>query len=175
LTAGLIGAVVLATVAAIFAVSAMRQAAASPSASVAPAASASPALASARTQVTIGGRVYRLASDDFTLWRDFMPVAPPGGRPLAAAIHVVVEDGAAFPTTITVDHIWVYGPTAWEPATFEVRRAPEGGTRVNEIEIFANDGPKWDPGTEADIVVQLRSGGSTYLLRIDNVTVRMTS
>lgn len=124
-------------------------------------------------RVTIGGRAYRVA--EASAWRDFMPVSEPGGKPLAVVVRVAAEDGRAFPADITADHLWVYGPTTWELATVEVRRAPEGGTPASQIEVFVNGGPKWDPGTEVEIVVRLRAGNATYLLRVSGVAIQRAS
>lgn len=129
-------------------------------------------------QVTINGRSYRIAPASASgtyLWRDFMPVSPPDGRPLLASIRVVAADGGAFPQDITVDRAWIYGPTVWDTAPAEVRRAPEAGTPPQQIDVFASDGPKWDPGIEVDIVLRLRSGAATYLLRLTGVTIERTS
>jgi hypothetical protein len=104
-----------------------------------------------------------------------MPISPPGGRPLAASIRVVVEGATAFPPDITADRVWVYGPSVWDTAPAEVRRFPEGGTPRSQIDVFASDGPKWDPGTRADIVIRLRSGTATFLLRISGVTIESSS
>lgn len=129
-------------------------------------------------QVTINGRSYRIAPASASgtyLWRDFMPVSPPDGRPLMASIRVVAGDVGTFPQDITVDRVWIYGPTVWDTAPAEVRRAPEAGTPPQQIEVFASDGPKWDPGIEVDVVIRLRSGTATYFIRITSVAVERTS
>ena len=109
------------------------------------------------------------------MWRDFMPVAPPGGQPLIASIQVVAADGGAFPPDITVDRVWIYGPTVWDSAPAEVRRAPEGGTPPDQIAVIARDGPKWEPGIEVDIVLRLRLGAATYFLRLVSVEIQRAS
>jgi len=76
---------------------------------------------------------------------------------------------------VTVDRIWVYGPAVWEPALFEVRRSPDAGTPADQIEVFANGGPKWDPGSEVSVDVRLVSGGTTRILRVTEVTIQKTS
>ena len=123
-------------------------------------------------QATIDGRTFRIA--DAYLWRDFMPISPPDGKPLAASLKIQVDSGA-FPVDVTVDRIWVYGPTVWEPALFEVRRSPDAGTPADQIEVFANGGPKWDPGSEVSVDVRLISGGTTRILRVTEVTIQKTS
>lgn len=150
---------------------------AQPSAAASPGPSPDPS--SVPDQVTIGARSYRItpasASGGTSLFRDFMPISPPGGRPLIASIPVVAEDGGAFPEHITVDRVWIYGPTVWDTAPAEVRRAPEAGTPPDQIEVVARDGPKWDPGIEVDLVLRLRAGASTYFLRLTSVTIQRGS
>lgn len=125
--------------------------------------------------VTINGRAFRIGPADAVLWRDFMPITPPGGQPLAASIRVMAIDGGSFPQDITVDQIWVHGPSVWETAPAEVRRSPAGDTPPSKIEAFANGGPKWDPGIEVDVVIRLLSRGATYFLRATGVKIDLTS
>src|SRR5205823_1965386 len=139
--------------------------------SAAPPATSTPAV-SAAAEVTIAGHAYRIA--DAYLWRDFMPVSPPDGKPLAASVKIAVGSGT-FPADVTADHLWVYGPTLWDTTAIEVRRAPLAGTPADQIEVFASGGPTWDLGTKVDVVVELRSGNATYQLKISGVTIQRTS
>lgn len=150
---------------------------AQPSAAASPGPSPDPS--SVPDHVTINARSYLIvpasAGGGTHLVRDFMPVAPPGGRPLMASIRVVAEDGGVFPLDITVDRIWIYGPTVWDTAPAEVRRAPEAGTLPDQIEVVARDGPKWEPGMEVDLVLRLRLGAATYFLRLTSVAIERGS
>lgn len=92
-----------------------------------------------------------------------------------ASIRVVAEDGRAFPQELTVDRVWIYGPTVWDTAPAEVRRAPEAGTPLDQIEVVARDGPKWEPGIEVDVVLRLRSGTAISFLRLTSVAIERTS
>jgi hypothetical protein len=110
------------------------------------------------------------------LWRDFMPVSPPGGRPLIASLMLTSEDGNAFPRSIDADHIWAFnGDQTWDASSVELRRAPEAGTPSNGMEIVAREGPKWDPGTRVDVVLRVRSGGVEYLIGLRGVEIKMSS
>jgi hypothetical protein len=150
---------------------------AQPSAAASPGPSPDPS--SVPDHVTINARPYRIApasaGGGTYLGRDFMPISPPGGHPLMAAIEVVAEDGGVFPEDITVDRIWIYGPTVWDTAPTEVRRAPEAGTPPDQIEVIARDGPKWEPGIEVDVVLRLRLGAATYFLRLVSVEIQRAS
>ncbi|MBI2773668.1 MAG: hypothetical protein HYX56_04145 [Chloroflexi bacterium] len=123
-------------------------------------------------RVTIAGRAYRIEA---YVWRDFMPISPPDGKPMIASIKAIAEDGAPFPTTITADRVWVYGSATWESAPTEVRRSPEGGAPPSQIEVVARDGRKWDPGTKVDVTLRLVSGGASYLVRVTGVIIERTS
>ena len=133
---------------------------------------------SAPDHVVIDGRSYRVGASGAAstyFWRDFMPIAPPDGRPLTGSIRVVADDDGAFPAAITADRVLVYGPSVWDTAPAEVRRAPDAGTPSSQIEVVVRDGPKWDPGTKIDVVVQLRAGSATYLVRASGITIERTS
>jgi len=143
-------------------------------------------------RVSIGGHAYRLTAE---LGRDFMPVTPPGGRPLMASLMLTSEDGSAFPASITADHVWVFNsswvftsspssPTpatspassaVWDTAVIETRRAPTAGTPANAMEVVAFEGPKWDPGTRASVVLRLEVGGVGYLIGLQNVEIKASS
>jgi hypothetical protein len=73
--------------------------------------------------------------------RDFAPVAPADGRPLA----VVVRVGASFPS-VTIERVWViYSGQVWSSTATRVE-----GTS----DWVAHDGPKWGPGVTVDVVMQ---------------------
>ena len=57
------------------------------------------------------GRTLRLAT---YLWRDYMPVAPPGGDPLRALMRITTTDGSEFPHELWADAAWViHGAALW--------------------------------------------------------------
>lgn len=124
----------------------------------------------ATAAVTINGREFRIAPGPTTaVWRSFMPGSPPTGA--IASVRVVTADGGPFPHDITVDRLRIDGPTVWDVAPSEVRRAPEAGTLPSQIEVVARDGPNWDPGAHVGLVIRLRSGGAAYYLHITGLTV----
>lgn len=129
-------------------------------------------------RVEIDGRWYRIAPAGWSgfatlLWRDFMPISPPGGKPLIGSIGVGVEDGRAFPEVVSVDRVWVYGPEVWESAPTEIRREA-GNAATGRIEVVVRDGPKWDPGRKVDIVVRLRSGASAHYVKLTGIVIERT-
>ena len=105
------------------------------------------------------------------LYRDFMPISPPDGKPLIAVIRILSVDSSAIPATVTADSAWVYnGSAVWKTPVAE--RQPRN---VSYLEVVAADGPKWGPGIVVDLVVRLRDGaGQTFLLEAPRQLISRT-
>lgn len=129
-------------------------------------------LKSAPEQIEINGRKYSLET---YLWRDFMPISPPDGKPLKAIVRVTAVDHQPFPADLIVDQVWVINEgEVWEkalPKDDEQRQA-----EPYQLERLAIDGPKWKPGSLVDVVVRIidRSGNS-YLLKASKQKINRTS
>ncbi len=117
-------------------------------------------LASAPSRVTVGGASLTLTP---TLWRDFMPISPPDGKPLTGVLRIQTEDGSNVPAGVAADTAWVIrGSEIW--ATFV---APTPGRAAGPLlELPFTNGPKWGPHETVDVVVRLRdASGNIALLR----------
>ena len=127
-------------------------------------------LAAAPIRVVLAGKSLVL---DASLWRDFMPISPPDGRPLTAVLQVRAEDGSRVPATVGVDMVWVLnGADAWSTVPREERSRNE---TAPIYELVARDGPKWGPDITVDVVVRLRDqGGRDSLLRVANRPIQGT-
>ena len=110
------------------------------------------------------------------LWRDFMPISPPDGKPLIAKITVVATESQTPPPTLDADRLWVIdGEKVWETEFSGERIPPESGPGGRLTKI-ARNGPKWGPGIEVDIVVRLvDETGNTRLLRASGQKIHRTS
>jgi hypothetical protein len=110
------------------------------------------------SSVQIGDRTYRL---ELSLWRDFMPIVPRGGRPLYTQIKLIA-DGAIPKDEPTIDGIWiVQGKRSWRSTQLD---APQRGK--GQIETTARSGPKLAAKSKADVVVQIHDRiGKRYWLR----------
>ena len=119
-----------------------------------------PDLSGAPSSIVVGGKTLTLTT---SLWRDFMPISPPDGKPLVAVLEVRAADGSAVPADVRADMVWVvFGTETWSKAPTDERPRSE---TAPVYEFVARDGPKWGPGVEVDVVVRLRTaGGTTYLL-----------
>jgi hypothetical protein len=118
-------------------------------------------IATAPTQVAVSGKQLRLTAN---LWRDFMPISPPDGKPLVAILQIRTDDASPVPAAVSADMVWViHGGDLWSTTPHEDRARAETSPRY---EVVARDGPKWGPDVSVDVVVRLRDGsGRSYLLR----------
>ena len=128
-------------------------------------------LAAAPTKVVLAGKTLVL---DASLWRDFMPISRPDGKPLAAVLQVRADDGSAVPATVVVDMAWVLnGAEAWSTLPREER--PRNET-APIYELVARDGPKWGPGITVAVVVRLHDqSGRDALRRVANRPIQKSS
>jgi hypothetical protein len=120
-------------------------------------------IASAPERVKIDGREYTLSVN---AWRDFQPVAPPDGQPLIVVVKVSPSDMMPLPSDIAIDRVWVLnGKEQWSAA-------PEPG--ATGLETAIRGGPKWGPGIKVDVVVRLKQGKQTWLVRQAGVEIKRT-
>jgi hypothetical protein len=129
-----------------------------------------PELRAAPTVVTLAGKP--LVLETF-LWRDFMPISPPDGKPLIAVLRVRAADGTAVPPGVRADAVWVvFGGEVWTAREVEERARDE---TAPFYEAVARNGPKWGPGVTVEVVVRLRdSTGRSVLLRAADQLVHRT-
>jgi hypothetical protein len=105
-----------------------------------PTAPSSTELAAAPTTVTVDGKSLSLET---LLWRDFMPISPPDGKPLTGVLKIRTLDSSVVPATAHVDMFWVLnGTEVWNAVSREER--PRGET-TPAYEVIARDGPRWGP------------------------------
>ncbi len=108
-----------------------------------------------------------------SLWRDFEPPVPPGGRPLTVVIVVSTSDRAMWPA-VELEAAWVVnGQDVWRPV---LEYDPLVDPYPNTILKVGRDGPRWAPGTSVDVVVRVRdTAGRAYLIQAANQSVRSAS
>ena len=112
-------------------------------------------LASAPETLDLREQNYHLETD---LWRDFMPISPPDGKPLLAVARLVSTE--PIPDDVKLVYLWVInGNRVWA-----TRFAEEPVVSGNTIQGFARGGPKWGPGISVDVVVGVRIGSSELRL-----------
>jgi hypothetical protein len=127
-------------------------------------------MASAPERVVIDGREYTLAA---SAWRDFQPVAPPDGQPLIVVVMASPSDMMPLPDDLAIDRVWVLkGEEQWSAAPEEP--GGRGESPATRLEVSARNGPKWGPGIEVDVVVRLKQGKKTWLVRAPGVDIKRT-
>lgn len=104
------------------------------------------------------------------LWRDFMPISPPGGKPLMAALTLESVEGV-LPEGLTVSAVTLLsGQQRWSAEKWDAEQ-----TGANAMRIVVREGPKWDVGTEVEVIVQLKDAqGATHTVRSPPQTIGRT-
>ena len=88
------------------------------------------------------------------LYRDFQPICPPDGKALIAVVSLVAPEGKTIPDGLQVTSIdVVHGDDRWSPEKLELDRHT-----ARQWGIVVRNGPKWRPGSEADLIVHVRHG-----------------
>ncbi|HSG28095.1 MAG TPA: hypothetical protein VLA34_06410 [Candidatus Krumholzibacterium sp.] len=127
------------------------------------------ALMMAPQTVTLGDQQYVLET---YLWRDFMPISPPDGKPLTALVEVIEKNGSAIAPDLEMKYLWVInGREVWSTKfTDETPSSPE-----DELHRIARNGPLWGPGIEVEVIVALTRGdGPVSLLRASDQSIFRT-
>lgn len=129
-------------------------------------------LLSAPLSVEIGGTNLFLTT---SMWRDFMPIAPPDGHRLIAIFYVVTSDSSDLPADLTAtagfvvtdDEVWSTRFTGEEPAPSE--------DQSFQLVAVARGGPKFGPDVYVDVVVRLEDdSGRQVLLRAEDQYIGAT-
>ncbi|MCF8302862.1 MAG: hypothetical protein K9I94_06260 [Bacteroidales bacterium] len=120
-----------------------------------------------KDKVVIGNHSYVLKA---YLWRDFMPVNPPDGKPLISINTLVNQDSAAIPSEIEMKQQYViYNDSLWvTDYTNEVSNDPE-----YELERISRSGPKWGPNVKVDVISKINNVDTrkTYLLIVEDQNI----
>ena len=126
-------------------------------------------LVAAPEKITIEGRSLLIETE---LWRDFMPSSPPDGRPLIAAIKLKTIDNTNLPKGIEVVSVWIVNDDKlWSPTKKEALK----GDSNSSMTISVRDGPKWGPGIDVDVIVELKdSQNQSHLLRASKQPIGKT-
>ncbi len=129
-------------------------------------------LLAAPQSVTIEGKVLNLGT---YLWRDFMPISPPDGKPLKTVVKIKTQSGGLLPAGLKANKVWVINQDKqWSGALEQAGRELPSAT-LTEMELVASGGPKWEPGTRVTVVVELEDeAGNTHLIRAADQPIHRT-
>ncbi|HTW91300.1 MAG TPA: hypothetical protein VMH22_06280 [bacterium] len=137
-------------------------------------------MAAAPESAKVDGRAYTMTA---YVWRDFQPIAPPDGRPLAVVVKVTTVDGKPILNDLSLDRVWVVNARQqWSaaPVALTNKRSqvptPFPGELVppTRLDATVHDGPKWGPSIKVDVVARLKLGKQTWLVRTKGVEVKRT-
>ena len=107
------------------------------------------------------------------LYRDFMPaLEEKPGSDLIAVVTLIADNVAVFPDSITADKIYVLkGEETWEASLKEEFR-PVSPVEQNKISLGAWSGPKWEVGSQAEVVVRISAKDLGYkFIKASNQTI----
>jgi len=128
-------------------------------------------LRTAPEHIEIDNREYVLET---YLWRDFMPISPPDGKPLIAIAWITAVDSQPFPSSLDADLLWVINEDEIWKEKCSIKREL-GARRQHQLEIIAREGPKWGPGIYVDVVVRIiDEENNIYLLRAEDQLIGRT-
>lgn len=113
-------------------------------------------LASAPETLDLPEQDYHLETE---LWRDFMPISPPDGKPLIAVVRLVSD--APIPDNVKLVYLWVVS----DGRVWATKFAEEPVVSGNTIQGVARGGPKWGPDISVDVVVAVKVGNEFRLVR----------
>jgi len=120
--------------------------------------------------VTIDSHDYFL---DSYLWRDFMPISPPNGKPLISINWLIRADSSSIPDNIELKLQYViYGDSVWiADYENETHQTPE-----YKQEKVSRNGPKWGPNVYVDVIAKITETKTNrdYYLKRDKVFIIRT-
>ena len=110
---------------------------------------------------------------DAYLWRDFMPISPPNGKPLVSINWLISADSSAIPDNIKLEQQYVIsGDSIWIANYDNVtHQTPE-----YKIEKVSRDGPKWGPFVHVDVIAKISDSNTKldYYLKLKGVYILRT-
>lgn len=121
-------------------------------------------------RVTVGnGQTLQLTP---YIWRDFQPVSPVNGKPMIAIFRIAATDQSPLPNELRVERAWVISDNdVW--ATQPAEEQPRDPRTL--IQSVSQNGPKWEPGTLVDVIVEIRDSQNTvHRLQTRQQTVQRT-
>jgi hypothetical protein len=109
------------------------------------------------------------------LWRDFMPISPPDGKPMRAVVTLVPLNAETIPAEVDMVKMWVISnQTVWSSG-LEIVGEPDLSVPQPKIEKKASGGPKWGPGITVTVLVQIRDpNGDYHLIKADDQMIHRT-
>lgn len=128
-------------------------------------------LLSAPDTLLIGNQSIVLST---SLWRDFQPISPPGGKPLVAIVYIETVDSSTISPSITAEAIYIVNNGQVWKSSLSAEESSSTELRPYRIVRIARDGPKWGPGIYVDVIVSLGEANNNFLLRASEQYIART-
>ena len=106
------------------------------------------------------------------LWRDFMPVSPPDGKPLNAVVNIQNVDSSDLPSGLEAEAIYIVNANEIWNSYFSKEIPPDNSSF--QLVRIARDGPKWNPGIYVDVIVLLKFNKESILLKASDQIINRT-
>jgi hypothetical protein len=111
---------------------------------------------------------------DAFLWRDFMPISPPNGKPMISINWLRNIDSTKIPENIDlIKQYVIYKDSIWVSDYGNKDLTEQSEYKIKKI---SRDGPKWSPKIYVDVISKINDSDTNndYYIKIKNVYVRRT-
>ena len=105
------------------------------------------------------------------IYRDFMPISPPDGKPMCGLVTLKTKSGNAVPKGITVISIRI----SHKKKSWSAKMKMDPNFNRKNVNVRVDGGPKWQTGIMIDITVYLKYNGREYLLQLEKRKLHKTS
>jgi len=126
-----------------------------------------PCIFSALEEVNVNNITYSLET---YMWRDFMPISPPDGKPLIVIIRIHALGVEDFPLSTKIERLWLID----ELNIISTLPTEEYSVNGNTLEMVFRNGPKWGPGIFVDVIVKLNDIDFGFCIKAVNQTIHRT-
>ena len=104
------------------------------------------------------------------MWRDFMPVAEENGSNLLCTIKLKDVDNVAISKSIKLNKLYVIkGDEIWTTNFSKIKN-----DIAYILEGIANNGPKWGPDIDVDVVCEFENSGTVYRILAKSQSINRT-
>ena len=104
------------------------------------------------------------------MWRDFMPIAEENGSNLFCTIKLKDVDNVAISKSIKLNKLHVIkGDEIWTTNFSKIKN-----DIAYILEGIANNGPKWGPDIDVDVVCEFENSGTVYRILAKSQSINRT-
>ena len=104
------------------------------------------------------------------MWRDFMPISPPDGKPLIVIVWVNALGVNNFPSSTIIKRLWLINGLD----IISTLPTEEYSVDGNTLEMVFRNGPKWGPNIFVDVIVKLIDIDFDFCVKAVNQTIHRT-